>query len=334
MSYATLQEGMEYFIDENGYIAYTTIRHPLFARQSKRIVLSDPICDPRHLRRLVGKFLEDHPYAVFAVISERAAGVLRDMGFKANCIGYEPELPIQQYNTQGNWKELDLIKRARNEARRANISIREEDIENVDRRQLESVSSQWIGGKQLNDREIWIYARRPAFFPEEDVRKFVAYDQSAKVVGFAFYDPIYRNGRVIGYSANTLRCDENAFKKLATAIHMTAMDLFKGEGKEVLNLCLAPFVKLDLGIYNDDPATRLFFQTSEKFGNNIYNFKGLAFHKSKYRGTEKPLYFASNGLWPSNDVYLAFLSSDIAQSYWATMGRLMWGMVAAFAGKA
>ena len=49
------------------------------------------------------------------------------MGFKLNCIGYEPELPIQTYKTRGNWKELDMIKRARNEARREGITIREED---------------------------------------------------------------------------------------------------------------------------------------------------------------------------------------------------------------
>lgn len=334
LSYATLQEGMEYFIGQEGYLAYTTVRHPVFARQSKRIVLSDPVCSRARLRSLLGRFLEDHDQAVFAVISEHTAGVLRDMGFKANCIGYEPELPIQNYNTQGNWKDLDLIKRARNEARRARIVIREEVIESVDRKQLETISTQWIGGKKLNDREIWIYARRPLFETEPDVRKFVAYDDSGRVAGFAFYDPMYRQGRVLGYSANTLRCDERQFSKLATAIHMAAMDQFKSEGKEILNLCLAPFVKLDLGTYNDDLATRLFFQTSERFGNNIYNFKGLAFHKSKYRGREKPLYFASNSLLPSNDVYLAFLTSDIAQSYWSTMLRLAWGMVAAFSKKA
>ena len=110
---------------------------------------------------------------------------------------------------------------------------------------------------------------------------------------------------------------------------MEAVEKFKAEGKEVLNLLLAPFVKLDLGKFNDDFSTSLFFKLSARFGNNIYNFKGLSFHKSKYRGIEKPLYYASNSPFPSNDVYLAFLSADITRSYFSTLGQLIWGMITA-----
>jgi|SRR5947209_20463431 len=110
---------------------------------------------------------------------------------------------------------------------------------------------------------------------------------------------------------------------------MHAIEVFRAEGKETLNLLLAPFVKLDLGKYNDDFGARLFFAVSARFGNNIYNFQGLSFNKSKYRGTETPMYFASNSLWPSNDVYLAFLSADIARGYFSTLGRLLWGMLTA-----
>lgn len=330
LSYATLQDGMEYYLEEDlGYIAYTTVRHPIFARNSKRIVLSNPICSPDHLPALLKQFIQDHRYAVFAVISEHAAQILRDMGFKANCLGYEPELPVQTYNTKGNWKELDLIKRAHNEAKREGITIKEVPIEQVNRTELESVSSGWISGKKVNDREIWIYARRPIFEPEEDVRKFVAFDKTGQVAGFAFYDPMYQEGRIMGYSANILRCDEGRFGRLATAIHMTAMDRFREGGAQILNLCLAPFVKLESGKFNDDYFTKKFFDLSERYGNNIYNFKGLAFHKSKYRGQEKSLYFASNSPLPSNDVYLAFLSSDITRNYFSTVGRLLWGMVCA-----
>lgn len=327
LSYATLQDGMEYFVHPAGYLAFTSVRHPVFARQGCRIVLSDPICAPEDLPRLVRNFLEFAPRAAFAVVSELCATALREQGLKANCIGYEPELPIQTYNTQGNWKELDLIKRARNEARREGITIREEGIERVDPAQLDEVSRRWIGTKKVNDREIWIYARRPIYGAEEDVRKFVAYDREGRVAGFVFYDPMYRAGQVFGYSANISRCDEQRYGRLATAINMMAIEQFRAEGKEVLNLCLAPFVNLDAGCYNDDWATMKFFQLSERFGNNIYNFKGLSFHKAKYRGPAKSLYFASTSSMPSNDVYLAFLSSDITRSYFATMGQLLWGIL-------
>jgi lysylphosphatidylglycerol synthetase-like protein (DUF2156 family) len=329
LSYATLQAGLEYFVDDCGYIAYTTVQHPVFARQPKQFAFSDPVCAPDDYARIIRNFLSVHPRAVFACISEPCAVALREQGFKVNCIGSEPELPIQTYNTRGNWKELDLIKRGRNEARREGISIREEKIESVNRDELNALSAEWIGTKKVNDREIWIYARRPVFEFEEDVRKFVAYDREGRVAGFIFYDPMYRDGKVIGYAANISRCNERRFGRLATAMHMEAMERFKPEGKEVLNLCLSPFVNLEQGRFNDDFGAKLFFKLSVRYGNEIYNFQGLAFHKSKYRGSERHLYFASSGAWPANDVYLAFLSADITRSYFSTVGRLVWGMVTA-----
>lgn len=328
LSYATIQDGMEYFIDDElGYIAFTTVTHPVFARRPKRIVLSDPVCAREDLDELLSRFLQDHDSAAFIVISEFCGEALRMRGYKVNCIGPEPEIPIQTYNTKGNWKDLDMIRRARNEAKREGIVIREEKFETIDPAKLEAISSKWMGGKILNDREIWIYARRPSWKTEPDVRKFVAYDRQGEIIGFVFYDPIYRDGEVIGYSANTSRCDESRYGRLATAVHMEAVDLFKAEGKEVLNLCLATFVRLELGKYNDDKFAKLFFELSEKYGNEIYNFKGLAFNKSKYRVKEKPLYFASTSYSTSNDIYLAYLSSNITQSYFSTMGMLLKGIL-------
>ncbi|MEN3942093.1 DUF2156 domain-containing protein [Prosthecobacter sp. SYSU 5D2] len=327
LAYATLQQGMEYFVHELGYIAFITTTHPVFARKPKRIVLTDPICDPNNRQALISAFLQEFPSAVFGVVSEECATLLRQMGFKVNCVGYEPELPIQTYNTSGNWKELDMIKRARNEARREGISIREVDITQVPLEQLNALSAKWLQGKKVNDREIWIYARRPVYQHEQDVRKFVAFDKEGTAVGYVFYDPMYRDGKIYGYSANIVRCDEALYGRLATSIHMVAMEVFKPEGAEILNLMLCPFTHLENGLYADDLMTKWFFQISQRFGGEIYNFKGLAFHKSKYRGQEKPVYYASNSLLPSNDVYLAFLTADIAKSYFATMNLLGIGMM-------
>ncbi|HSA10411.1 MAG TPA: DUF2156 domain-containing protein [Candidatus Paceibacterota bacterium] len=331
IAYATLQEGMEYFITESGYIAYTRVQHPLFARQAKRIVFSDPVCAPQDLSNLIRGFLARDPRAAFCIISEECAAALRPMGFKVNCIGCEPLIPIQTYNTRGNWKELDLIKRAWNETRREGLTIREEDEAGLNRRREElcALSAKWIASKKINDREIWLYARRPVFDFEEGVRKFVAYDPEGRVAGFAFYDPMYCDGQAFGYSANIVRCDEQRFGRLATAIHMAAAERFKSEGREVLNLLLAPFAKLDSGHYNEDWGARLFFKLSARFGNSIYNFDGLSFHKSKYRGVERPLYFASNGFLPSSDIYLAFASAGMADGCLATFGKLVRGMLAA-----
>jgi alpha-beta hydrolase superfamily lysophospholipase len=326
LSYATMQEGMNYYITPKGFIAYTTVVHPVFGPQGRSITLEDPLCSKEDMTEMIRGFLEWNPRACFFVISEECAALVRPFGFKANCIGPEPELPIQTYNTEGNWKELDLIKRARNEAKRRGVSIREVPLETIPLEQLKHASSTWMQTKILSTREIWIYARRPVFAAEPDVRKFLAFDKEGKVIGFVFYDPMYREGKIVGYAANTVRCDEMNFGRLATAIHMEAIEVFRQEGLEFLNLCLAPFVKLDQGKFNDDVLSKFYFELCERFGNDIYNFRGLAFHKSKYRGKEKFIYFATNNPLPANDVYLAYLSAGIATSYFKSSFDLIKGI--------
>jgi lysylphosphatidylglycerol synthetase-like protein (DUF2156 family) len=158
---------------------------------------------------------------------------------------------------------------------------------------------------------------------EPGVRRLVATDADGGVVGFAFYDPMYDHGRVVGYAANIVRCDERRFGKLIPALHMEAMELFRPEGVQVLNLALSPFVKLHQARFNDDRLTRWLFRLSERFGNDIYNFRGLSFHKSKYRGSEKHMYYATNRVLPAVDIYLAFRAADILENYFATT-RQIW----------
>jgi phosphatidylglycerol lysyltransferase len=328
-SYATLQEGMEYFVLDNvGYVAFNTINHPAFARKPKRIVLGDPICSGRNIDCLTDAFLDfSDRKAVFTIISGDFADFIRKKSFKVNSLGYEPEMHIQTYNFKGNWKELDVIKRAKKEKEREGIEIKEQRVDEVDKKSLERVSRQWLSGKKLSAREIWIYARPPVFEEEADVRKFFAYDKDKNLEGFVFYDPIYRCGNVVGYSANISRCNEDRFQKLSVAVNCHAGEQFRQEGKEILNLCIAPFDKVDEGRFNDDFVLKIFVKTCRKYGHRVYNFRGLSFYKSKYRADEKQVYFASGSAMPLNDLYLSFLASRIASSYLGVIGNLCGGIL-------
>ena len=326
-SYATLQQGMEYFVNELGYVAYVTVVHPILSPKPLRIVFCDPVCAESDYLSFLKSFFAEYPNVVFGMISENFATVLRSIGYMVNCLGIEAELAVQSYNTAGNWKELDLIKRARNEIKRKGVVIHEVDITKIDRAELDKVTEQWLTFKSINDREIWIYARKPIFSDENDMRKFIAVDMQGQIVGFVFYDPMYRDGKIIGYSANILRTNEHEYTHLTTAIHMFAIDQFRTEGVEVLNLCLSPFVNLDAGKYNDNKIFKVFLLLIARFGDSIYNFHGLSFHKSKYRGTEKPIYFASKSKLAYIEVYLAFQVSGISKNMCTTAGLLIVGVI-------
>lgn len=326
ISYASLQHGMEYFVHELGYLAFITVKHPFLSPMAKRVVLGDPCCAEENYEAILSDFLKEYPNTVFGVISEKCAGVLRKLGFRANCIGCESLLDIRNYNTQGDWKNLDLIKRARNEARKKEITIREIDFNQETSENMKLTSALWLKNKIISDREIWFFARKPIYEYEHDARKFAAYELDGSIAGYVFYDPIYKDGKVIGYSATTPRTNESKYQHLTTAIHMAAMDIFREEGKEVLNLCLSPFTDMDRGIYNDDKFFKKILELTAKFGENIYNFKGLAFHKSKYRGNLKPIYLATKSRIPTNELYLAFNKADIANSYGTMILQLLGGI--------
>jgi lysylphosphatidylglycerol synthetase-like protein (DUF2156 family) len=327
-SYATLQDGMSYFSSDNGYIAYVDQKHPVFAPRGKKIVLSDPICSREDAPGLVDEFLDyADSRAVFTIISPEFSADLRDRGFKVNCLGYEPVIDIQNYNFDGNWKELHLLRRAKNEAKKHGIRIEEMDVRDVNSKSLEAISSGWLSGKQLSDREIWMYARPAVYDAESDVRKFFSFDNEDNLVGFAFYDPMYRDGDIVGYSANIVRGDESRFRHLSVAMNSAAGRKFKEEGKESLNLCIAPFDNVDAGEFNDDFVLKTFLKTMRRFGERVYNFGGLSSNKARYKAEEVPVYFASNGIMPVNDIYLAFLSSKIAKSYPDVLGKLGMGFV-------
>ena len=58
LAYATLQEGMEYFVTDYGYIAYNTVQHPVFARKPKKICFSDPVCAAADVKKIVAAIKE------------------------------------------------------------------------------------------------------------------------------------------------------------------------------------------------------------------------------------------------------------------------------------
>ncbi len=219
---------------------------------------------------------------------------------------------MPDYNTKGNWKELDYIKRAHNEVIKNHITFEEIDFfDEALSKEMIDFSAEWIKGKVIEDREIWFYSRKPIYSSEIDVRKFISRDPNGKLIGFAFYDPIYENGAIIGYSATINRTDIHHYKKLVVTLNMFAAQKFKEEGKYFLNLHLSPFDNIKYGKYNDDYLVKLFFNLSRNFGEKLYNFAGLSFIKSKYRGNTTYKYSASNRFFTISDIFSSYLKSGI-----------------------
>jgi lysylphosphatidylglycerol synthetase-like protein (DUF2156 family) len=326
-SYATLQNGLSYYLTDDGYLSFVPARHWMMSPFGKKVVFCNPVCGPERYAALADEFVKEHGPALFLPLYEDCAQALREKGYRVWCIGLEPEIPVQTYNTEANWNELRYIKEGLSRAQREGTIVREVGLDKLDMRELATISQEWLAHKRLNDREIWLYARKPVFEDEEDVRHFVAYDKTGKIIGFAFYDPIYEQGKVIGYCANICRCDERNFRQLASVIHMKAIETFRKEGKRGLNLGIAPFWEMHRGTWNDDKLVHAFLKMLYTHGNEMYNFQGLSFHKSRYRAPARPLYMATRTKLGLKDVYLAFAVSEIIRSPFEIGIKVAKGMI-------
>ena len=76
---------------------------------------------------------------------------------------------------------------------------------------------------------------------EQDTRKFFAYEGD-ELIGFIFFDPIYKNGKVISYVPNISRFSHSFKQGIFYAIMVNAMEKFQKEGIQQLNLGLSILV--------------------------------------------------------------------------------------------
>jgi lysylphosphatidylglycerol synthetase-like protein (DUF2156 family) len=295
LAYAALQPGMEWHGDPaRGFIAY---RRSL----GQAIVLGDPLCPPESAATLLDTFLHTHRRAVFMQVSEGFARQLAAFGFHATPVGVENLIEVADYDLAGKRKQ-DL-RHYRNKARGGGLEVREEEDSVELRQALRPVSDSWLPLKSWHARELAFLARPYLLEPEPGVRIFTARQQGAPM-GFVVLDPMYDMGRCLGYVVTLLRHRVGAPEGTVDYINLHVIERLRAEGIPVLNLGVSPFHHLGelvrahgMGL----PTAYLGFQLMHRFGDPLYHFRGLSFHKSRYRAREVPVFTCMRppiGVWP------------------------------------
>jgi len=281
LSYSSLQKGMEFFLEpQYGYIAYS----PIKADIERALCLADPICSSENQEQLIKMFLERHKGAVFLHLTKETATILNRLGFVVNEIGTETIIDIKKFSLAGGGKEF--LRSQRNRAAKDGLIVKEQPCSEVPLEQLKQISAEWMA-KKANGRELSFLVRPARYDDETDVRKFFAY-QNDRLVGFNFFDPIYRGDRIIGYMDNTHRSVAGFSYSIPDCINLEAMHQFGLEGKELLSLGFSPLHALnDSGEFRYSFALKKALEVFREHANFLYDFKGTAFHKTRYRpGTE------------------------------------------------
>ncbi|MDX1754502.1 MAG: DUF2156 domain-containing protein [Marinobacter sp.] len=271
-SFSTLQPEMEYFdLPGVGYIGY-------MRKWGMTFVLSDPVASPDQFEGILEQFHLRHPNACYIQVSRPVVDYLhRRFGLYGTQFGSESRIRLANWSLSG--KKKQVLRTAINQAEKNGITVKERFSDDHTR----EISEAWIRTRKCKNNEIRFLIRPMQMDYRENERHFYAY-QDGKAVGFIYFDPIYQNNRIISYVPNISRANANFRQGIFYTLMAHAMAVFKEEGVPYLDLGLIP---LSLDPATEHQESRLLKQILHglyNHGNFLYNFRGLEFTKSRFRG--------------------------------------------------
>lgn len=283
---AAFQPGLNYFGSAEGFLAYKQVGSTAF-------VLSNPLTPVDCCEELIRRFLDRRSDVCFWQASRSVAKTLEKLDFYVNEMGTETRIELDGYSFEGPDKRN--FRSAMNRATCRSYTIAERSVSSLDREELQAVSERWRQTRGVKDREM-TFLTRPAILDDEvDVRKFFAFDRSGSLQAFAFFDPIYAAGKVVGYLCSAKRRLPDSDALVGYAMLYQAIRTFQEEGRSTLSLGLSPLC----GVEDKElPGNRLMsfaFRTvyhSRLFNEFIYPLKGFARHKGAFCGAAEQTYCA------------------------------------------
>jgi phosphatidylglycerol lysyltransferase len=288
---ATFQPGLEHFGDERGFLAYRMVGTTAF-------VLGDAIASPHARADLISRFVDEKRDVCFCAASRSTADLLAAADFFINEMGPENRLDLDSFSLSGRVSEN--LRYAFNRISKLGYVTREHSFASLDFHEVNAVSEAWRRTRTVHGREIAFLNRPIVLGDEPDVRKFFTFDRDQKLVAFAFFDPVYENGRTVGYYNQIKRHLPGVDPRMTNAMMCHAIKQFKQEGRKWLFLGISPFA--DIKHVEDNGFKRSWwvkrcFRTAYKnplFNRYVYPFRGLHEHKRRFHAVTEQTYYASN----------------------------------------
>lgn len=271
-SFSTLQPGMDYFdLPGIGFIGF-------MRKWGMTFVLSDPVAAPEHFELILERFHQRYPNASYIQVSKSVVDFLHHrFGLFGTQFGSESRINLGAWSISG--KKKQIIRTALNQAEKNSITVMERFSDDHTR----EISDAWIQTRKCKSKEIRFLIRPMEMTYRENERHFYAY-QDGKAVGFIYFDPIYQNNRIISYVPNISRANADFRQGIFYTLMAHAMDVFKAEGVPYLDLGLIPLALDSATEHQESGLLKRLLHGLYNHGNFLYNFKGLEFTKSRFRG--------------------------------------------------
>jgi phosphatidylglycerol lysyltransferase len=283
---ATFQSGLNYFGSEDGFLAYKQVGSTAF-------VLSDPLAPIGDCEALIRRFVGERNDVCFWQASRPVARILEKIGFYVNEMGTETRIDLDRYDFDGPRKRN--FRRALKYAAGCGYTIAERSVSSLDRKELQTVSERWRQTRGVKNREMTFLTRPAVLDDEVDVRKFFTFDQKGRLQAFAFFDPIYDSGEIVGYLCSAKRRLPEADDLVGYAILHRAIRTFQDEGKAILSLGLSPLCGIEDKELSGNRLLSFCLRTvyrSRLFNALVYPFQGFAAHKGAFCGSTRQTYCA------------------------------------------
>ncbi|HEX5103813.1 MAG TPA: phosphatidylglycerol lysyltransferase domain-containing protein [Pirellulaceae bacterium] len=300
LAYTTaVQSGLSYFGDNRGYLAHDS-------RLGHTFVLADPVAAPPDRERLVRQFAAMHRRLAFCQISRATAQIVQELGFYVNEMGVDSIVPLAGYDFRG--REKKWLRTAESWTSRRGYTTREDRAQHVGLAQINAVSLAWRATRTVKFKEVRFLNRPLVASDEPGTRRFFFFGPGERLLAFVFFDPLYRDGRLVGYAACSKRRHPEAPVYAEQAIMKHAIEVFQREDCQELRLGLSPLAWIEDREFRASWLLRTLFRggfSSRLINRRIYNVQGHAEYKRRYRGREEKLYYATRT--PLNLLQLAAL---------------------------
>lgn len=293
LSYDTMAKQYQIMTVEgiNGYLAYVV-------REGTALMVGNPVSDtPERLAKAFVPFCLAHGFSPCAAqISESVAAALRNAGLAVNGFGVETYILLNRIDPALKGKKYEMMRSYRNIALRYGITMQEEPIAPMNKATLQSISICWKRDKKNKD-ELRVLVRPVTFEVEPGVRAFFV-RHGKKILGYIFFSPIYRQGKVIGYYSNVERFSTESIEipgkfNYVKHVNFEAALTFRNEGVEFISLGLSPLYDLERAAWNDNAELKKLFEKLY-FESELYAFQGIAEHKRRFPdAVEHAVYFAA-----------------------------------------
>ncbi|MET0170603.1 MAG: phosphatidylglycerol lysyltransferase domain-containing protein [Aliihoeflea sp.] len=295
---SAVQAGLAHFGDARGYIAHGR-------KMGSLIALGDPVCAKDDRADLLDAFIDAAKTPCFAEIGRDTAENLAGRGFRVAMIGIDSSLDLASFDFSGKRKETVryserwLEKKGYQIAEAENVAGAEEMIAEL--------SARWRQSRIVKKREMSFLNRPLLETGGPMMRRFVLIEPDGRIGCLVYFDPICRDGEVVGYLTAFKRKLPDTTSHAEIGLTKRAVDTFKAEGRERVMLGLSPLCDIEPSGFAESAPFRAMLRGLYRSGavnRKVFNLQGHAAFKRRFHGREEPRYFA----WNAGAPFMHFIS--------------------------